>query len=202
MEKYKGKYRNESTRLRNRDYGAPGFYFVTLCTKDREHYFGEIAIETEDSVRTQDLASVQTCPHVSYTEIGKIACKYWLEIPAHFPFVVPDEFIVMPDHVHGILHFDKPDYRVWKKSEFGPQSQNLASVVRGYKAAVKKYATMNKIEFLWQPRYYDHIIRTDTHLNNIRNYIKRNPEKWAKDRDRVETQDFASQLRDGDLRRK
>ncbi len=169
MEKYQNKYRIDTTRLKNHDYGANGFYFVTICTHNRENYFGNIA-----GAETQNLASLHPTP------IGKIAHQYWLEIPSHFPFVVLDEFVVMPNHVHGILHFDRKDARscVFATNAFGPQSQNLASVIRGYKAAVKKYATMNYIEFAWQSRYHDHVIRTDRRLQIIRRYIRNNPIKW------------------------
>ena len=111
------------------------------------------------------------------TEIGKIARQYWMEIPNHFPFVVLDEFIVMPNHVHGILSFNKPGYSGEGPNTFGPQSQNLASVVRGYKAATKKYATLNSLEFAWQPRYHDRVVRLDE-LMVTRRYIKNNPTKW------------------------
>lgn len=165
MQKIITKHRNESTRLKNWDYGLRGFYFITICTKDREHYFGDV----DDRHRTS----------VRHTKMGTIAHTYWLEIPQHFPFVQLDEFVVMPNHVHGLLFFNKPYIPEWKPNVFGPQSQNLASVIRGYKAAVKKYATMNDIEFAWQSRYHDSIVRTDDDLSRIRQYIKTNPAKWA-----------------------
>jgi putative transposase len=169
--KYKNTYRIETNRLKNNDYGAHGFYFVTICTKNKEYYFGHII-----PVETQNFASLQP------TEIGNTAYHYWTEIPKHFPFVALDEFIIMPNHIYGILFFNKPDYHNWIPNSFGPQSQNLASVIRGYKSAVKKYAVINNIEFEWQPRYYDHVIQSEGSLNNIRNYIIDNPIKWLTDR--------------------
>ena len=67
------------------------------------------------------------------------------------------------------------------QNKFGPQSQNLASIIRGYKSGVKKYATMNNIEFSWQPRFHDHIIRNDKSYNNIQEFIINNPAKWNDD---------------------
>ncbi len=177
--KFRGKYRIESTRLRYWDYGSNAAYFVTLCTKHRAHYFGEI--------RNGKMYR---------TEIGEIAHRYWQEIPQHFPFVKLGEFIVMPNHVHGIIIIDKPEGQGVPKriaikqpqnddkpaNRFGPQSKNLASIVRGYKAAVKKYATMHNIEFAWQPLYYDHIIRNEMAYYRISQYIKNNPLKWKEDR--------------------
>ncbi|MBL0310379.1 MAG: transposase [Bacteroidetes bacterium] len=141
-----------------------------------------IAIDGDrgDFKKTQNIASLR------YSPIGKIAAAFWTEIPKHFPFVELDEFIVMPNHVHGILFFNKPEYRDWKPNQFGPQSQNLASVIRGYKVGVKKHATMNEIDFAWQSRFYDHIIRSEKDLNNIRQYIIDNPAKWAEDKENLQ----------------
>jgi len=91
MTLYKNKYRVESTRLQKWDYGWNGKYFITIVTKNHIHYFGMI-----DENREMHLS-----------EIGKIAEKYWYEIPAHFPFAILDEFIVMPNHIHGIVIIDK-----------------------------------------------------------------------------------------------
>ncbi len=187
MKRYKNKYRSDTTRFQYWDYGAPGFYFVTINTKNREHYFGEIAGE-------QNFASLEATP------IGKIAQQYWTEIPNHFPFVVLDEFVVMPDHIHGILSFHKPGYPCWIPNSYGPQSENLASVIRGFKAGVKAFATTNQVPFAWQSRYHDRIIRTEKELEIIRKYIRNNPMKWVKDKVKqpsskevdVRTQNFAS----------
>ena len=179
--KYKNTYRNETTRLKNWDYGSHGFYFVTICTKNKQPYFGHIV------PGTQNFASLQP------TKIGNIALTYWNEIPKHFPFVELDEFVLMPDHLHGILFFNKPDYHDWKPNQFQPQSKNLASVIRGYKAAVTKYSVLHSMEFEWQPRYYDHVIQSKHRLNIIRDYIKDNPVKWLTEpSNNVGTQNFAS----------
>ena len=90
-EKFKNKYRIETTRLQNWDYGWNAAYFITICTHNREHYFGEIA---DGKIRI--------------SEIGEIAEKYWFEIPVHFPFVKLDAFVVMPNHIHVIIIIDKP----------------------------------------------------------------------------------------------
>ena len=89
---FKNKYRISSTRLKGWDYSKDGYYFVTICVKKQECLFGRI---NKDKM---------IC-----TEIGRIACKYWQEIPEHFPFVRLDEYVVMPNHVHGIVVIDKSD---------------------------------------------------------------------------------------------
>ena len=87
----------------------------------------------------------------------------------------------MPNHLHGILFFNKPDKSNWTSNKFGSQSQNLGSVIRSFKSSVKRYANQNSIDFAWQNGYYDRIIRDERELNNIRQYIADNPDKWAFD---------------------
>ena len=168
---FKSKYRIPPARLKNWDYGSPGLYFVTINTKNRESFFGEIVF---DRVETQNFASLQP------SHLGIIAAQSWNEIPDHFPFIELDEYVIMPDHVHGIVLINKPEYNKWQVNKFGPQSKNLGSVIRGFKVGVKKYALENKIYFEWQPRYYDHIIRSEIELNRIREYILQNPTKYTK----------------------
>jgi len=176
--KFRGKYRVPSARWAAWDYGSNAAYFVTICTANRAHDFGEIA----DGKMT-------------LAPLGQSAMDCWNEIPAHFPFVVLDEFVVMPNHVHGIVVIDKPDggpdatvetqYLAslpnQPKNRFSPQSQNLASIVRGYKIGVTKYARQNNTPFAWQARYHDHVIHNSGEHERIRNYIRENPQKWAED---------------------
>jgi REP element-mobilizing transposase RayT len=86
----------------------------------------------------------------------------------------------MPDHIHGIIIIDKQNQskEKLKPNKFGPQSQNLGSIVRGFKTGVTKYARMNDIEFKWQSRYHDHIIRNEKSFYRIRKYIIDNPKNW------------------------
>jgi REP element-mobilizing transposase RayT len=88
--KYKGKYRIPSARLKNWDYGSNAPYFVTICTDNKICYFGNVK---EGKMHLSDL--------------GQLANQYWLEIENKFPFVVLDHFVVMPNHVHGIINIDK-----------------------------------------------------------------------------------------------
>lgn len=193
MAKFKNKYRNSSHRLKNWDYGSPGMYFVTIYTKNQISYFGEIVTFTNENipvdcyVASQNLATLHRNqennePHLDPTIIGNIAQQYWTEIPHHFAFVDLDEFQIMPNHLHGILMIDNPDHNGWEHNQFGPQSKNSGSIIRGYKAGVKEFATTNKIEFWWQAKYYDRIIRTEQDLNTVREYIRNNPMNWQFDR--------------------
>jgi REP element-mobilizing transposase RayT len=89
--KFKDKFRIGSTRMQNWDYGWNAFYYVTICTGGREYYFGDIL---DNMVRL--------------SKIGELADKFWMEIPNHFEYVKLDEYIIMPNHIHGIIVIDKP----------------------------------------------------------------------------------------------
>jgi REP element-mobilizing transposase RayT len=193
MIKYRNKYRIESSRYKNWDYSSNGYYFITICTKNRGKYFGQI-VKGE----------------MQLSEIGKCTEKCWGEIPTHFPFVKLDSFVVMPDHIHGILIIDKKksieivgggngvgcknivgvetqDFaslrgergeRGKPKSRYGPQSKNIPSIIRGFKIGVTIFSKKNNFLFGWQPRYHDHVIRGNDELWRIRKYIKNNPIKF------------------------
>ena len=174
-EKFKNKFRIPSARLPCWDYGSNGLYYVTICTKNRVHYFGNIGLNNNSE--TQNLASLQQTP------IGQIAYDNWSGIPNHFPFVQLDEFVVMPNHIHGILYIKRDDKFDWQMNKFGSQSRNLASIIRGYKASVKTWATTNNIEFAWQPRYYDRVIRNEKEYTNVCEYLINNPGNWLSNGD-------------------
>jgi len=196
-DKYQNKYRIPSTRLRSWDYGWNASYFVTICTKAHECYFGEIF---DGSI------------HLS--KIGIIVKKYWLEIPQHFSFVKIDAFVIMPNHIHGIIVINKendgrsnvmpsketqnivPSKETQNiaslrtisqphqstKNKFSPQSQNLGSIVRGFKIGVTKNARNVNSDFTWQTRYHDHIIRDEKDYIRILNYIENNSQSWIDDK--------------------
>lgn len=171
IEKFKNKYRIESTRLPHWNYGWNGTYFITICTKYHVHYLGDI-----------------TNNKMKLSEIGEIAAQYWKEIPEHFSFVKLGEFIIMPNHVHGIIIIDKPDdefktdaetlhatsllqARITTKSSISPKSNSLSTIIRSYRSAVTRHVRLICPNFIWQPRFYDHIIRNQKSYNKISEYI-------------------------------
>jgi REP element-mobilizing transposase RayT len=103
MEKWQNKYRTQSARMEGYDYGQNGAYFITICTRNKQCYFGEIL--DLPVVETPFMASFE--PTMQLNEMGLLAEKYWLEIPSHFPFIELDVHVVMPNHVHGILIINK-----------------------------------------------------------------------------------------------
>ena len=183
-DKFQNKYRIPSARLPNWDYGRNAAYFVTICTKDRKHFFGDIVDE-----------------QMQLSEIGKIAESEWLKTPQIRPDMNLEmgEYVVMPNHFHGIIIIGKNEFNTQHiadgdacrdamhcistetPNKFGPQSKNLASIIRGYKSAVTKYATINNIIFAWQSRFHDHIIKDEKSFQNISAYIANNIVNWSAD---------------------
>lgn len=182
--KFKNKYRIPSVRLQECDYSLPGLYFVTICTKDRQCYFGKI----KDGV-------------MELLHIGKIAEKYWLELPQQFAHVELGEFVIMPNHIHGIVSIGEIYTRdamnrvstttnvVSQKKGgstggYNPMGKGtLGEIIRWFKG--RTTFETNRIKslpyFSWQARFHDHIIRTEKSLEIIRDYIRKNPETWLED---------------------
>ncbi len=189
-EKFFNRFRILSTRMQNWDYGWNAPYFITICTQKRTFYFGNI-IEGK----------------MELSEIGKIAQQYWTEIPTHFPYVHLGAFVIMPNHIHGIVIIDKPNVRTPDLQNVEvPDSQNVetpdsgVSTIKQTMAASKKWKpeTLGVIinqykrkvtidirrinpHFAWQTRFYDHIIRNHESYVRIEQYIINNPLKWVDD---------------------
>jgi len=185
MAKFQNKYRIESTRLKVFDYRSQGVYFITICTDNREHFFGEI-INGE----------------MKLSEIGKIAFQFWKEIPDHFQNSSIDEFIIMPDHIHGIIllsgSFPSSSIQTsqcdvstlgdastneelnlnQKMKAIIPKPGSISVIIRSFKSATSKHARKLNPEFNWQERFYDRIIRNEREFLNVKTYIKNNPSKW------------------------
>lgn len=142
-------------------------YFVTINTHNREHSFGEIVND-----------------EMEFSSLGIIANKYWNAIPEYHPFAELNTFTVMPNHIHGLVIINKP-FEVPPLdaiARYGPQSGNLAAIIRGYKSSVTSYARQEQLPFRWQARFHDHIVRDEEEYMKIYNYIINNPRNWKDDR--------------------
>lgn len=180
-DKFQNKYRIESARLQNWDYRWSGAYFITICTQNRECYFGEIKNKK-----------------MILSPTGAIADVLWYEIKNHVKNIELGEFVVMPNHIHGILilngNVDYSGYSVVEtlhatspppptpsqpKNKFmasiSPKSNSVSTIIRSYKSAVTKHAHRLGYDFAWQTRFYDHIIRDEQSFARISNYIVNNP---------------------------
>ncbi len=184
--KYKNQYKIKSARKLGYDYTSDGWYFVTICTKNMEQFFGNI-----------------TDGKMNLSEIGKIVENYWLEIPKHFPFVELDEFSIMPNHNHGILGINNfncrcngrdeavprlYDGKYPQMSKISPKPKSLSTIVGSFKSVSTKtiHQKFPETNFAWQPRFYDRIIRNEKELDKIRKYIFENVSKWEFDKNNPE----------------
>jgi putative transposase len=172
----------KSNRLRDYDYSKSGYYFITICTKNREEWFGK-----------------REGGEMCLNKFGEIATNFWAEVTAHFKHVGIDEFSVMPNHVHGILIIEEnmvgnAYMRSHKGNAFMHSLQDktkmlLSKIIQQYKASVtrKINSLQNEFGFEWQKSFYDHVIRNEKSLDNLRQYIMDNPLKWELDIENRET---------------
>lgn len=162
-------YRRASIRLPHHDYTAPGFYFVTICTRDMRCYLGDVKND-----------------EVELSEIGQIVEEEWLKTKEIRPNVCLDEWGIMPNHIHviiQILETSRQDVSQLAQDVCGKLVANsLGSIIGQFKSkCTKRIWAQGFSPFAWQPRFYDHIIRNEKSLGEIRKYINQNPFKWNKD---------------------
>jgi len=181
-------HKRKNLRISGYDYSRYGPYFVTICARQRECIFGEV-------VNAEMRAN----------RYGQIVQEEWVRSAQIRREMQLDEFIVMPNHVHGIVAFDfpvgasgaRPDYangnfmdRATGRSPLqrgrGPSEKSLAAFIAGFKSAVTK--RINEIRntpaaAVWQRNYYEHIIRDEDELDRIREYVFYNASKWETDRE-------------------
>lgn len=173
MTLYKNKYRIESNRLSNWDYSSAGYYFITICTYNREALFGYVS----DGMMVLN-------------EYGNVVQDEWLKSTKIRKEIELDEFIVMPNHLHGILLIKNNDNAIvetngrlsLRQSSMKPKS--VSSFIAGFKSiTTKRINTLRDARGnpVWQRNYHDRIIRNENELNNIRKYICDNPLNWEKD---------------------
>lgn len=193
-EKFHGKYRIPSNRQKNWDYRNNGYYFITICTQNRKHFFGKIVDGK-----------------MELNKIGEIVHTQWYASEKIRQNIFLDEFVIMPNHIHGIVVIDNngdnngrdvlqkvstrnvpttqniytnttTNPRNKFMSEISPSSNSLPMMIRQFKSAVTRHAGQIIPRFGWQSNYYDHIVRNQKSLERIRKYIVNNPSMWQRDR--------------------
>lgn len=168
------------------NYSLPGFYYVTLCTKDRIHWFGQIYDD-----------------RMILNEIGAAADNFWSLIPQFYKNVSIDQYVIMPNHIHGIIRImdggvsANADTLVWTEqcsvhtntpdtgvSADGKNYGLISKIVKSFKNEVTTFVRKKLYNhtFAWQRSYYDRVLRTDEALEHTRWYIRENPAKWWRDR--------------------
>lgn len=160
------KHHRRSLRLPNHDYASTGLYFITACTYQRQCLFGEI----RDS-------------EMHLNELGHIVRSHWLRLPQYHRHLQLDAFVVMPNHIHGILILTNADPA--PTLEGGGRSRaGIGEIIRGFKTfSARRINQIRKVKGIpvWQRNYYEHIIRNKTAWQRICQYIQNNPASWQTD---------------------
>ncbi len=166
-ELFLGQYQSGSQRLPDWDYAVPGWYFITICTKDRQPFFGEVVNGEMIQNELEEIAEEE----IQKTETIR-------------DNVAIDSWIVMPDHVHLIIMIEDEENVETPRRGVSTEPQKhwkpgcLGSIINQFKGAcTRRIRVQYNPSFAWQSRYYDHIIRTETDLDNLREYIHLNPER-------------------------
>ena len=171
----------QSMRLSKFNYAHTGYYFVTLCTHQRQYLFGTIRAGC-----------------VKESAAGLMVQKNWAALPERFPFIALDAFVVMPNHLHGLLHLtEQAGEQVQASSQSaagyhhpnGTSEYTLGRVVQAFKSLTVHYYIQGVRQGGWPPfdgqvwprNYHDHIVRDTAALDNLRSYIAANPYKWDQD---------------------
>jgi putative transposase len=159
--------RRKSLRLSGYDYRQQGVYFVTLCTQEKICFFGQIIDST-----------------MRLNQYGKMAESVWQEIPLHYPEINNELFIVMPNHIHGIITIQESKRAGSKPAP--TTGYSLSEIVRAFKTFSSR--SINQLRntlgaHIWQRGYYEHIIQSEQEHNQSGEYILFNPAKWESDRE-------------------
>lgn len=185
---HKGLPRRRSIRLKGYDYSRGGLYFITICTQNRLCFFGEIGNG-----------------EMVLNDAGLMIEHQWQKLIVRFDKIKLHEFIVMPNHLHGILEInrrgdpcDRPLHHQsnpgdHKDRPYGTFSGSVGRIMQAFKSittheyigGVKQFGWPAFPGQLWQRNYYEHIIRNDEELDEIREYIRNNPKNWDNDSENI-----------------
>ena len=183
MKYYPDVHHRKSIRLKEYDYSQPGAYFITICTDNKELYFEQ------------------------YPQLKQMVNRQWHEITSRFDNIQLDEFIIMPNHIHGIIFVGatlavapnnragaRPAPTIAPNNRAGARpAPTIGEIIGMFKSLCVhdwlKYIKENRIDIVgkfWQRNYYEHVIRKEDELNKIREYIQNNPQRWHLDRENPE----------------
>ena len=169
-------HHRRSLRLREYDYSQAGAYFITICTKNRECTFGDV-LDGE----------------MVLNDAGRIVAEEWMKSADVRNEIELDAFVVMPNHIHGVVFIRRGDRPVAPTSEPilapGPKPKSIGSFIGGFKPIVTK--RINELRDsrgtpVWQRNYYEHVIRDEDDMNRICQYILDNPARWDEDENHPE----------------
>ncbi len=157
-------------RLSDYDYSQAGYYFITLCTKNKKNIFGEI-VGVDDPVHP---------PVIQPNQLGNIVFDCWKQINEVYDYIKTDAFCLMPNHIHGIIVIEEV---IDDTNASGRQGRlPLPKVIQGFKSVTTRMCFPFGHRTIWQRNYYEHVIRNELELQEIRKYIVNNPLKWQYDK--------------------
>ena len=159
------KHHRSSIRLKGYDYSQAGAYFVTVCTEGRQCLFGDVIDE-----------------RMKLNEAGRMVQQTWEHLPTRFSSVTLDTFMVMPNHVHGIIAIVEAEPNRGAASS----APTLGDIIRAFKSisAIRVNRLLARSgQPLWQRNYYEHIVCDEAELDRVRQYILDNPAKWPEDKE-------------------
>jgi REP element-mobilizing transposase RayT len=162
-------HNRRSICLRDYDYSRAGAYFVTICSWQRECLFGEIS-----------------AGEMRLNDFGSIAFATWIDLPNHYRHIELDAFVVMPNHVHGLIVISDEEARAGLKPAPTDKWHGMSEIVRGFKTFSSRRINESRHNPgcpVWQRDYYDRAIRDGNELTRARAYIVNNPVKWEHDRE-------------------
>jgi putative transposase len=157
-------FRPNSLRLNGFDYKQPSMYYVTICTHNREYIFGEIENST-----------------MALSDLGKVVHSCWVDLPNHYPEIEIKEFVIMPNHIHGIILIKDHNSEINPSNLYG-----LTEIIRGFKTfSAKEINAIRKTKgfSVWQRGFHDRIIRGKDELDRIKKYVLDNPKNWPSDKE-------------------
>ena len=197
-DKFQNKYRTDSVRLQTWDYGWDAAYFITICTKERGFYFGDTV---DGEMILNDIGKIVKSEWIKTFEMRSdmnLTMGEYVVMPNHFHAIIgigENEYNTNrrldfdPDRGTGAMHCASTvsgptasGSAGKSQNKFGPQSKNLASIIRGFKSGVTIRARQILPDFAWQTRFHDHIIRNPKSFERISEYIKNNPANWKGDK--------------------
>jgi len=179
----------KNIRLKDYDYSSNGMYFITVCCNNKYNYLGKISCDENTTHKISDyhltdcrggvlLHPSSEYPIVQLTNIGQIVSEQWYELKNRYQTIGLDQFVIMPNHIHGIISIEND------REEQSP-SPTISDIICAYKSITTKLSNksdQSRGRIIWQRGYYEHIIRNQQELQEIREYIVNNPAKWQLDK--------------------
>jgi len=163
--------KRKNIRLKDYDYSQEGYYFITICTKNKKEILGKIVGANCVRPKTPDdpVRPKNNYPTIILTKIGKIVENEMNKISKIYNNILIDEYIIMPNHIHVIIEIENG------RTQFAP---TISQIIKQYKGSITKQIKNN----IWQKSFYEHIIRNEKEYLNIKQYIINNPYNWKKDK--------------------